>query len=52
MAGEAQRRGYDKDPEALRVMKQQMISKFLQKDFARCSSASSTTSSSCSRPPT
>jgi peptidyl-prolyl cis-trans isomerase C len=33
MAGEAQRRGYDKDPEVLRVMKQQMISKFLQKDF-------------------
>jgi peptidyl-prolyl cis-trans isomerase C len=33
MAGEAQRRGYDKDPEVVRVMKQQMISKFLQKDF-------------------
>jgi peptidyl-prolyl cis-trans isomerase C len=33
MANEAQRRGYDKDPEVLRVMKQQMISKFLQKDF-------------------
>jgi peptidyl-prolyl cis-trans isomerase C len=33
MAKEAQRRGYDKDPEVLRVMKQQMISKFLQKDF-------------------
>jgi peptidyl-prolyl cis-trans isomerase C len=33
MAGEAQRRGYDKDPEVQRVMKQQMISKFLQKDF-------------------
>ncbi|HVR61912.1 MAG TPA: peptidyl-prolyl cis-trans isomerase [Polyangia bacterium] len=33
MAKEAQKRGYDKDPEVLRVMKQQMISKFLQKDF-------------------
>ena len=33
MAAEAQRRGYDKDPEVERVMKQQMISKFLQKDF-------------------
>jgi peptidyl-prolyl cis-trans isomerase C len=33
MASEAQRRGYDKDPEVIRVMKQQMISKFLQKDF-------------------
>jgi peptidyl-prolyl cis-trans isomerase C len=33
MANEARRRGYDKDPEVLRVMKQQMISKFLQKDF-------------------
>jgi len=33
MAKEAQRRGYDKDPEVTRVMKQQMISKFLQKDF-------------------
>ena len=33
MAREAQRRGYDKDPEVVRVMKQQMISKFLQKDF-------------------
>jgi peptidyl-prolyl cis-trans isomerase C len=33
MANEAKRRGYDKDPEVLRVMKQQMISKFLQKDF-------------------
>jgi parvulin-like peptidyl-prolyl isomerase len=33
MANEAERRGYDKDPEVLRVMKQQMISKFLQKDF-------------------
>jgi peptidyl-prolyl cis-trans isomerase C len=33
MAAEAQRRGYDKDPEVIRVMKQQMISKFLQKDF-------------------
>jgi hypothetical protein len=28
MANEAERRGYDKDPEVLRVMKQQMISKF------------------------
>lgn len=33
MAKEAQKRGYDKDPEVQRVMKQQMISKFLQKDF-------------------
>ncbi|HVZ74380.1 MAG TPA: peptidyl-prolyl cis-trans isomerase [Polyangia bacterium] len=33
MAAEAQKRGYDKDPEVVRVMKQQMISKFLQKDF-------------------
>jgi peptidyl-prolyl cis-trans isomerase C len=33
MAKEAQSRGYDKDPEVQRVMKQQMISKFLQKDF-------------------
>jgi peptidyl-prolyl cis-trans isomerase C len=33
MAKEAQRRGYDKDPEVIRIMKQQMISKFLQKDF-------------------
>ena len=33
MANEAERRGYDKDPEVMRVMKQQMISKFLQKDF-------------------
>jgi peptidyl-prolyl cis-trans isomerase C len=33
MANEAERRGFDKDPEVLRVMKQQMISKFLQKDF-------------------
>jgi peptidyl-prolyl cis-trans isomerase C len=33
MAKEAERRGYDKDPEVVRVMKQQMISKFLQKDF-------------------
>src|SRR4029079_18921555 len=32
MANEAKRRGYDEDPEVLRVMKQQMISKFLQKD--------------------
>jgi peptidyl-prolyl cis-trans isomerase C len=33
MAREAQKRGYDKDPEVVRVMEQQMISKFLQKDF-------------------
>jgi peptidyl-prolyl cis-trans isomerase C len=33
MAAEAQKRGYDKDPEVERVMKQQMISKFIQKDF-------------------
>ncbi|MEA2700967.1 MAG: hypothetical protein QOI66_5238 [Myxococcales bacterium] len=33
MAKEAQKRGYDSDPEVVRVMKQQMISKFLQKDF-------------------
>lgn len=33
LANEAERRGYDKDPEVVRVMKQQMISKFLQKDF-------------------
>ena len=33
MAKEAEKRGYDKDPEVVRVMKQQMISKFLQKDF-------------------
>jgi peptidyl-prolyl cis-trans isomerase C len=33
MAKEAEKRGYDKDPEVIRVMKQQMISKFLRKDF-------------------
>jgi peptidyl-prolyl cis-trans isomerase C len=33
LANEAERRGYDKDPEVIRVMEQQMISKFLQKDF-------------------
>jgi parvulin-like peptidyl-prolyl isomerase len=33
MASEAQRLGYDKDPDVQRVMKQQMISKFMQKDF-------------------
>jgi peptidyl-prolyl cis-trans isomerase C len=33
LANEAERRGYDKDPEVLRVMRQQMISKLLQKDF-------------------
>src|SRR4029078_8104775 len=33
MANEAKRRGYDEEPGELRVLKQQMISKFLQKDF-------------------
>jgi peptidyl-prolyl cis-trans isomerase C len=33
MAKEAARRGYEKDPEVVRVMKQQMISKFLHSDF-------------------
>ena len=33
MAKEAEKRGYDKDPEVVRVKKQQMISRFLQKDF-------------------
>ncbi len=33
MAKEAEKRGYDQDPEVVRVRKQQMISKFLQKDF-------------------
>jgi peptidyl-prolyl cis-trans isomerase C len=33
MASEAERLGYGKDPEVQRVMKQQMISKFMQKDF-------------------
>ena len=33
LANEAGRRGYDKDPEVIRVMEQQMISKFLTKDF-------------------
>jgi peptidyl-prolyl cis-trans isomerase C len=33
LANEAERRGYDKDPEVVRVMRQQMISKLLQKDF-------------------
>jgi peptidyl-prolyl cis-trans isomerase C len=33
LANEAERRGYDKDPEVMRVMRQQMISKLLQKDF-------------------
>ncbi|MES1157486.1 MAG: peptidyl-prolyl cis-trans isomerase [Haliangium ochraceum] len=33
MAKEAEKRGYDQDPEVVRVKKQQMISKFLQKDF-------------------
>lgn len=33
MAKEAEKRGYDQDPEVVRVKKQQMISKFLQKEF-------------------
>ncbi len=33
LANEAERRGYDRDPEVMRVMRQQMISKLLQKDF-------------------
>ena len=33
MAQEAERRGYDKDPEVVRVMRQQMISKFMEKEF-------------------
>jgi peptidyl-prolyl cis-trans isomerase C len=33
LATEAARRGYDKDPDVQRVMKQQMISKLMQKDF-------------------
>ena len=33
LASEAARRGYDKDPDVQRVMKQQMISKLMQKDF-------------------
>jgi peptidyl-prolyl cis-trans isomerase C len=33
MAKEAEKRGYDRDPEVIRVKKQQMISKFLQKEF-------------------
>lgn len=33
LAAEAARRGYDKDPDVQRVMKQQMISKLMQKDF-------------------
>ncbi len=33
LAAEARRRGYDQDPEVIRLMKQQMISKFMQKDF-------------------
>src|SRR3569623_2137213 len=33
LASEAASRGYDKDPDVQRVMKQQMISKLLQKDF-------------------
>ncbi|MEO5766952.1 MAG: peptidyl-prolyl cis-trans isomerase [Polyangia bacterium] len=33
MAKEAEKRGYDQDPEVIRVKKQQMISKFLQKEF-------------------
>lgn len=33
LSHEAERLGYDEDPEIIRVMKQQMISKFLQKEF-------------------
>jgi parvulin-like peptidyl-prolyl isomerase len=33
LASEAQRLGYEQDPEVQRVMKQQMISKFMQKEF-------------------
>jgi peptidyl-prolyl cis-trans isomerase C len=33
MAKEAEKRGYDQDPEVVRVKKQQMISRFLQKEF-------------------
>jgi peptidyl-prolyl cis-trans isomerase C len=33
IAKEAERRGYDQDPEVIRVRKQQMISRFLQRDF-------------------
>lgn len=33
MAKEAEKRGYDQDPEVIRVKKQQMITKFLQKEF-------------------
>jgi len=33
MANEAEKQGYGKDPEVIRTMKQQMISKFLQKEF-------------------
>jgi peptidyl-prolyl cis-trans isomerase C len=33
MAKEAEKQGYGKDPEVIRTMKQQMISKFLQKEF-------------------
>jgi peptidyl-prolyl cis-trans isomerase C len=33
LAQEAQRRGYDKDPDVVRAMKQQMIAKLMQKDF-------------------
>jgi peptidyl-prolyl cis-trans isomerase C len=33
LAEEAARRGYDKDPDVQRVVKQQMISKLVQKDF-------------------
>jgi peptidyl-prolyl cis-trans isomerase C len=33
MAKEAEKRGYDQDPEVIRVKKQQMISRFLQKEF-------------------
>lgn len=33
LAQEAERRGYDKDPDVVRAMKQQMIAKLMQKDF-------------------
>jgi peptidyl-prolyl cis-trans isomerase C len=33
IAGEAQRLGYDKDPDVLRAMKQSMMTKYLEKEF-------------------
>jgi parvulin-like peptidyl-prolyl isomerase len=33
MAAEAARRGYDRDPDVIRIMKQQMIAKLVQKDL-------------------